>query len=208
MEDIWLEYAKRLQALASTGASYTKDQYDRERYDEIAQISIHMMAQLGNIPVSRIQELVSPYAAGYVTPKVDVRGVVIRKEQILLVKEKHEEKWALPGGFADVGLSPAENISKEIWEEAGLKVDVTALIGIRHKSKTTSDPDVRDFYKLFFECRSNGNAINTSDPGIVDVGYFRKSNLPDLSTGRTTEADIGMAFDFCKNDTKTAASFH
>ncbi|WP_371171329.1 NUDIX hydrolase [Aliiroseovarius sp. 2305UL8-7] len=207
MEELWLEYAKRLQALASTGAAFTRDQYDRERYDEIAQIAMEMMARIGDVPVCRIEALIGPYATGYMTPKVDVRGVVFENDRLLLVKEKSDGKWALPGGFADVGLSPAENISKEILEEAGLVVDVAALIGVRHKSMGRSEPDSRDFYKLFFACNGKGKAAGPNDPSIADHAYFGRDTIPDLSTGRTTLVDIEMAFDHL-NNVGRAASFH
>ena len=207
MEDRWLSYAKKLHALASTGASFTKDRYDRVRYDEISQIAVEMIAQLGGVPVSRINELIGPYATGYVTPKVDVRGTVFAEGQILLVKEKTDGLWALPGGFADIGLTPAENVAKEIREEAGLNVEVEALIGVRHKPKEQYAPDARDFYKLFFACKAVSRAVEPNDPDIADWGYFKADNIPKLSLGRTISADIEMAFKYLA-DGQTAAFFH
>ena len=207
MEDLWLEYAKRLQSLASTGAFFTIDEFDRERYDEIAQIAVEMMARLGNVPVRRIENLVGPYATGYVTPKIDVRGVVFEEDRLLLVREKSDGKWALPGGFAEVGLTPAENVSKEIREEAGLIVDVRTLIGVRHKRKGQSEPDARDFYKLFFGCNRIGKAAGGDDPGITDHAYFNRNAIPELSTRRTTQADIEMGFNYAADPGKPA-SFH
>lgn len=205
MEDQWLTYAKRLQAIASTGASFTKDRYDRERYDEIAQISLEMIAQLGQVPVQRIDDLVGPYATGYTTPKVDVRGAVFHENGILLVREKSDGLWALPGGFAEVGLTPAQNVAKEIQEEAGLIVDVEALIGVRHKPKEQYAPDARDFYKLFFACTCRSEISDPRDPDIADWGYFQPDDIPDLSTGRTILGDIEMAFSY--RDTPGKATF-
>ncbi len=194
MEDLWLRFAKKLHALASTGATFTSDRYDRDRFDEIARIAAEMMAQLGQVPVARIEGLIGPYATGYVTPKVDVRGAVFGEAGILLVKERTDGRWALPGGFADIGLTAAQNIAKEIREEAGVAVVVEALIGVRHKPKENYAPDARDFYKLFFACRAVGEAAGPSDPDISDWGYFEQDRIPELSTGRTIAADIEMAF--------------
>ena len=196
MEDLWLGYAKRLQALASTGAAYSGDRYDRERYGEIAQIAGEMMARLGQVPLGRIEALVGPYSRGYATPKVDVRGAVFRDGRILLVRERGDGRWALPGGFADIGLSPAENVEKEFREEAGLEVRAEALIGVRHKAKGPYEPDVRDFYKLFFACRVRGEAKGARDEDILEAGYFAPDALPPLSLGRTAPEDIAMAFAF------------
>ena len=112
MENRWLAQAKRLQALASTGLHYAKEEFDRERYREIAGIANAMLADLGNVPITRIEGLVSEFAQGYATPKVDVRGALIEGGKILLVQEKTDGRWALPGGFADVGRSAAENVAK------------------------------------------------------------------------------------------------
>jgi hypothetical protein len=152
MEDQWLAYAKRLQAIASTGLFYSKDAFDRDRFQEIADIANGMLAELGNVPVERIASLVSDFAKGYMTPKVDVRGALIEDDRILLVREKSDERWTLPGGFADVGRSAAENVVKEMHEEAGLVVAARSLYSIRHKAKQPDAPDARDFYKLFFLC--------------------------------------------------------
>lgn len=196
MEDQWLEWAKRLQAIASTGAFFSRDPFDRERYEEVSVIANSMLSAIGGIPISRIQALVSDFAMGYATPKVDVRGAVIDGTEVLLVRERSDGLWTLPGGFADVGLSPTENIIKELWEEASLKAEVVGLYSIKHKSKHDYDPDVRDFYKMFFLCRPIGVlAVNPNDE-IMDAGFFSLDALPPLSKGRVVERDIHDAFAF------------
>lgn len=114
MEPQWLTYGKRLQAIASSGLHFARDQFDRERYEEIASIANEMLADLGGVPIERIEGLVSDFAKGYATPKVDVRGAIVEENKVLLVREKSDGLWALPGGFADVGLSAAQNIAKEL----------------------------------------------------------------------------------------------
>src|SRR5215471_19075679 len=152
MEDQWLTWAKRLQAIASTGLHFSKDDFDRQRYRDVAAIAQSMLASLGNIPIERIEGLLSDFAKGYATPKIDVRGAVIEDGKILLVREKSDGCWTLPGGFADVGRSAAENVVKEMQEEAGIAVSARGLYAVRHKAKRPYDPDARDFYKLFFLC--------------------------------------------------------
>lgn len=152
MESIWLANAKRLQALASTGLSFCKDEFDRERYEEIASIAESMLSNLATVPIERIRGLVSEFAKGYATPKIDVRAALIESDRVLLVRERSDGLWTLPGGFADVGLSACQNIVKEMREEAGLNVVVRQLYSVRHKAKGTYEPDARDFYKMFFLC--------------------------------------------------------
>ncbi|WP_156886960.1 NUDIX domain-containing protein [Pleomorphomonas oryzae] len=55
-----------------------------------------------------------------------------RRDTILLVREKSDGRWTLPGGFADVGHSASENVVAEMREEAGLTVCATQLYGLRH----------------------------------------------------------------------------
>lgn len=196
MESHWLTHAKRLQAIASTGLHFCKDVHDRERYQEIADIAHGMLAQLGNVPLERITDLVSDFAQRYSTPMVEVRGALIEDGKILLVREQHEGLWALPGGYADVGLSASENVIKEIHEEAGLEVSVRALYGVRHKAKGPYKADHRDFYKLYFLCERQGTQAPLAGSEATEAGFFALDQLPPLSQGRTVERDIREAFDF------------
>ncbi len=195
MEDTWLTRAKRLLALAETGQHFTKDPFDRERYDEIADIARAMLADLGRIPLSELDALVSEHAGGYATPSIDIRGAVIRDGHILLVRERSDGKWAMPGGFADIGSSPAENIEREVWEEAGLRVRARHLYALRHKARHPYPADIRDFYKLFFLCDEVSAATPKPGPETSDVAFFPMNSLPDLSLTRNLEQDIQAAFE-------------
>ncbi|RZN16265.1 DNA mismatch repair protein MutT [Bradyrhizobium sp. Leo170] len=206
MEPQWLSYGKRLQAIASTGLHFAKDPFDRERYEEIAAIANEMLAKLGNVPIERIEGLVSDFALGYATPRIDVRGAIVEGEAILLVREKSDGLWALPGGFADVGLSAAQNVEKEIFEEAGLNVSANRLYGVRHKASASYSPDVRDFYKMFFLCTRLPCSLVKTTLETSEAEFFPKDQLPPLSRGRTIESDVEAAFAFA-TDTNRPAFF-
>lgn len=194
MEDAWLTRAKRLLALAETGQHFTKNPFDRERYDEIAKLAQAMLADLGRVPLSRIEGLVSDHAGGYATPSIDIRGAVFRDGGILLVRERLDGLWAMPGGFADIGSSPAENIEREVWEEAGLQVRARHLYALRHKARHPYPPDARDFYKLFFLCNEDGIGIPQPGAETSDAAFFSPDKLPALSLARNIHADISAAF--------------
>ena len=196
MENLWLAWAKRLQAIASTGLHYGREAYDQERYAEVATIATGMLAALANVPVTRIQGLVPDFAQGYATPLVEVRGAVFADDRLLLVREASDGLWTLPGGFADVGRSAGENIVKEVWEEATLRVAPKALYAIRHKAKHGYDPDTRDFYKLFFLCDRLQDEAPRPGAETTAAGYFDLAHLPPLSTGRTLTEDVSAAFAF------------
>ena len=204
MEDTWLARAKRLLALSETGQHFTKDPFDRERYDEIAAMARAMLADLGQVPLSRIDGLISDHAAGYATPSIDIRGAVIRDGRILLVRERSDGKWAMPGGFADIGSSPAENIEREVWEEAGLRVRAKQLYALRHKARHPYPADARDFYKLFFLCDEVGGEEPSAGMETSEVAFFGPDELPDLSLTRNLSSDIDAAFDTVRaNSLKT-----
>lgn len=204
LESVWLDRAKRLLALAQTGQHFTRDPYDSERYEEIAGLARAMLADLGRVPLNRIADLMPPHAAGYASPGIDVRAAVIRPDEgILLVREKTDDKWALPGGFADIGFSPAENVEKEVLEETGLRVEARHLYALRHKARHPYPADVRDFYKLFFLCRETGPAKQAPCAGYEtsEARFFAPTELPELSLGRVLPQDIRAALDAYGADT-------
>lgn len=194
MEQIWLTWAKQLQAIASTGVHFSDDPYDRERYTEVAHIAQQMLSALGSVPIEKIEGLVTDFAKGYATPRIDVRGAVIQNDQILLVQVKTDGLWSLPGGYADVGLSAAENVAKEISEEANIQVGVSSLYSVRHKAKHAYSEDARDFYKFFFLCEQTDDADPTPGLETGNVGFFTLNELPALSQGRVIPEDITAAF--------------
>ena len=199
MEDQWLTWAKRLQAIASTGLHFGESDFDKERYQDIFTIANDMLAQLGQLPIKTIVGLAPDSKDGYATPKVDVRGAVFKGAQILLVREKLDGLWTLPGGYADVCISPSENIEKEVSEEANIQVKAERLYGLVHKARHEYDMDSRDFYKLYFLCRQTDSAEPTAGMETLDARFFPLNNLPPLSTGRVIEKHILLAAEYLQN---------
>ncbi len=194
MEDRWLAWAKRLHAIASTGLHYAEGPYDRERYAETATIASEMLAALADVPPRRILDLVPDFARGYATPLVEVRGAIVdHGNRILLVREASDGRWTLPGGFADVGRSPRENIVKEVLEEASIHVEARTLYAVRHKARHRYDADTRDFYKLFFLCERLDDAAPRPGAETTDAAFFAADAIPPLSTGRTLPEDVAAA---------------
>ncbi len=122
MNQQWLKWAKRIQALSQAGLTFSKDKYDIERYEELRVISTEIMQEYTGLEMTKIIDLFAN-EKGYQTPKIDARGVVFKKNKILMVREKIDNKWSLPGGFCEVEMSPSENIVKEIKEESGYDVE-------------------------------------------------------------------------------------
>ncbi len=128
----WMNWAKQLQALSQAGQAYSKDKFDLERFDEIANISHQMIAQLANTSVERVEQLFVP-EVGYPTPKVDLRAGVIKDGKILLVREREDNCWTMPGGWADVCETPSTGVIREVLEESGYHVSHPKLVAIKDR---------------------------------------------------------------------------
>ena len=107
---------KRLLALSQAGLYYGKDVFDKERFEEIRTISLELISEIGKETFEEIKAL-TVIEEGHPTPKVDVRAYIRKDGKILLIEDKRTREWSLPGGFAEIGLSPEENVRKEVYEE-------------------------------------------------------------------------------------------
>lgn len=192
----WLDWAKQIQGIAQTGLAYTKDVYDKERYEQLRALSLEIMGQYTDMESSKLLDLFAG-EYGYATPKVDIRGVVIQDDRILLVREKEEGEWSLPGGWADLLLSPSEIAVKEVREESGYEVKTLGLLAVLDNHKH-NPPAPYHAYKLFIHCEITGGkaqeGVETSG-----VAFFGKDELPELSQSRNTEEQIKLMFDLLKN---------
>lgn len=198
----WLDTAKRIQALAQSGLAYTTNKYDIERYEELRKISVEIVSDFTGIDMDRVRELFAN-ETGYQTPKVDIRAVVFKDNKILLVKERVDGRWSLPGGWADIGLSPGQVAAKETYEEAGLKVKPVKLLAVLDNKNHYCAPFPYHIYKIFILCKIIGGQL-AGGLETSDADFFTEDGLPPLSLGRNTVEQIRMMFDFSKDPTKEA----
>ncbi|MCG8309108.1 MAG: NUDIX hydrolase [Cytophagales bacterium] len=197
----WLEIAQYLQSIAQAGLTYTENKYDVERFEQIMHLSKEIVSEYADIKMERLSELFDK-EYGYLTPKVDVRGVVFRGNKILLVKETLDRKWSLPGGWADVGLTPSEVVIKEVKEESGLDVKAEKLLAVFDKKCHPHPPEFYYVYKMFFLCREVGGDLN-SGLETSATGFFGIDELPELSTNRNTRSQIEQMFSLEKQPLET-----
>jgi ADP-ribose pyrophosphatase YjhB (NUDIX family) len=199
-----LSIAKRLQSIAQAGIFYSDDKpFDRERYQEIADISVQILGQLTDEPIEKIGNLFTQERDGYQTPKVDIRAVVFNESgEILMVKEKVDGRWSLPGGWADVGYTPAEVAVKEVQEETGLDVKTVRVLGIFDKRNHPHPPEGWYVYKIFILCEKIGGEISKDTTETSDIQYFSLENIPLLSEPRNVFSQIKMMFDYQNNPQK------
>ncbi len=197
MDPKWLEWAKSLQTMSQTGLTYAKDPYDIERYKIIRDMAAEMMATQTDADYAYIKGLFSR-EEGYATPKVDVRAATFRDNRVLLVKERSDGGWTLPGGWADVGEGPSEATAREVREESGYEVRVTRLLALYDKAKHDHPPSPYYTYKVYFDCELVGGT--SSDSNETDgVDFFDVKKLPPLSLERITPALIARLFELHQN---------
>ncbi|MGB5942352.1 MAG: NUDIX hydrolase [Leeuwenhoekiella sp.] len=200
MNAILLNQIKKIKSLAEAGLVYNKENYDAERYEELRHIALEMMAMLSQTPVEKLQNFFIP-ETDYPTPKVDVRGYVLNeKNEFLMVKESVDGGWTLPGGWADIGLTPVENVVKEMQEESGLNVTVKRLLAVFDKKCYPEHPPQTHYvYKLIFHCeRTSGDFDPNFD--IQDVAWFSLDNLPKLSPDRVVKKQLEILYDIAVNN--------
>jgi len=196
----WSEWVKQIKAIAQIGIAYTKDEYDLERYRQLTDISHRMIAKMADTPLEKVDHFFLP-DEGYATPKVDLRAGVIKENTILLVKERSDGMWTLPGGWADTGESPSEGIKREVFEESGYDIAVQRLIAIRDRSLHQYRPRYPvHVYKLFFLCDFIGGEARENIE-ISKIGFFKQHDLPPLSGGRVLKKDIDLVFDYFNDGT-------
>lgn len=188
-----LDEIKRLKAIADVGLLYCSDEYDKERYLELKDISLRLLNKISGQSIETLQSSFS-LVKDYPTAKVDIRGLALSNDQkILLVKESGDGKWSLPGGWADIGHSPTEVITKEFKEETGLDVIPLRLLAVFDKKKHPHPAQPFYVYKMVIYCKTFSSEINKGFD-VLDVQYFDIDNLPVLSEDRILKSQIKLLY--------------
>jgi len=187
-----LNLIKRLKSISDIGMLYSKNEYDKERYSEILEISFALLHTITGHPIQSLQNLFLENK-DYPTAKVDIRGLIIKDNKILLVKEITDKKWSLPGGWADIGYSPKEVIVKECKEETGLEVVPEQLLAVFDKKFHPHPPQAFYVYKMIFYCKAISTEI-IKGFDVLDVQYFAVDKLPELSEDRILKNQVELVF--------------
>ena len=191
LKEPWLNWAIEIQSIAQCGLTYTKDVYDKERYEQLRNIAAEMLSYKTEIPVNKIKNLFCN-EEGYQTPKLDTRAAIFKDGKILLVHEK-SGTWSLPGGWVDVLESIESNTIKEVKEEAGLDVIAKKIIAIQDRNKHNTPLYPYGVCKVFVQCDLIGGEF-IENIETTEIGYFSLDNLPNLSNEKSNFEQIEMCF--------------
>lgn len=195
-EQQWVRWIRELQAISQNGLVFTSNPFDIERYKRLGELAREMFALVGDVPVEKVENFYVP-DEGYCTPKVDVRAGIFDKHQVLLVQEKSDGKWTLPGGWADVNETPSESVKREVLEESGYLVEDVELVAVIDRSAHAYTPRYpHHVYKLFFYGRPSGKSDSRQEHETTDARFFELSDLPELSESRVIRQDIERLFEY------------
>ena len=196
LKEPWLKWAMEIQSIAQIGLTYTKDEYDKERYEQLRNIASEMLSYKTDIPVDKVKNLFCN-EQGYQTPKLDTRAAIFKDDKILLVHEKNGF-WSLPGGWVDILESIESNTIKEVKEEAGLDVVAKKVIAIQDRNKHNTPIYPYGVCKIFVECEVMGGEF-VENIETVEIGYFSLDNLPKLAEEKCTQKQVEMCFEAKNN---------
>jgi ADP-ribose pyrophosphatase YjhB (NUDIX family) len=184
----------KLAALAQDGLAYTADEYDRDRYRQVSRLAAELLSVLSGRSADELAVELGR-DSGYATPKIDVRGVLFDDhERVLLMRERADGRWSLPGGWADPGEAPAAAVTREILEETGYHSSAVKLIACWDRELQDNPPPLPvHVYKLFFLCRPGGAVQPPAALETAGIGWFDVSALPPLSLGRVNHRQLERA---------------
>lgn len=198
-----VEWARELQSLAQSGLFYGHDDFDKERYQRIRDISAEMLAERTGLPIGKVKDLFCN-EVGYQTPKLDTRAAIIHEGKILLVRER-SGRWSMPGGWCDYNLSPVENTVKEAREEAGLDIVIDRLVAVQDRDRHNQPPYVYKVIKIFYLAHAVGGTF-AQNIETSDSRYFSLEKLPPLAEEKCSAEQIRLCFRAYR-DCKWAAQF-
>jgi len=184
----------KLSALAQDGLTYGADEYDLDRYRQLSRLAVELFSVLSGQPAAELA-IELGRDSGYATPKIEVRGAIFDDdERVLLMREKIDGRWSLPGGWADPGDAPSAAVTREILEETGYHSSAVKLIACWDREVQGNPPPLPvHVYKLFFLCRRDGVVQPPAVLETLEVGWFGLDALPPLSLGRVNHRQLERA---------------
>ena len=198
----WLIWAQEIFSLSQSGITYSGNQYDIERYKRLQELTAEIIENQSKISKESVLDSFS-MQAGYITPKVDVRGAVIRDGKILLIQERADGNWAMPGGWADLGNSPASVAEREVWEESGFRVKAEKVVAVIDANRI-EPMEFYHAYKIIFLCRLLDGEPRISYETLA-VDFFDPHHLPPFSSYRTNEDMLREVFAHVENPNRPTA---
>jgi ADP-ribose pyrophosphatase YjhB (NUDIX family) len=197
----WMAWAREIQAISQTGLHYAENDFQIQRNTRLQEISAEIVSSYSDLEYSDLVNIFNQQI-GYATPRIDVRGAVFRANELLLVRERLDGGWTMPGGWVDVGDTPSGAVEREVYEESGFKVKARKVIGV-YDANRTGPLEVFHAFKIVFLCDILSGEARTSDE-TSEVGFFSEGDLPSTLSGeRTRPHHLEDAFIALSNELPT-----
>ena len=163
------------------GLYYANTDYDKERYQHVLSIALNLLAALEERPFEEVKREFQEDNWLHMSPAAGAEAVIVREDQIMLIKRSDNGLWAVPGGLVEVGETLAEAAQRELWEETGVNGQITKLLGIFDSRLWRSKTKAHLYHAIFL---ADSTDI-MPEPSIeaTEVAFFGENNLPELSPG-------------------------
>ena len=110
-----------------------------------------------------------------------VTAVVLRDDEVLLVKRSDNGQWAPITGIVDPGEHPALAATREVLEETGVEAEVERLVWVNVTPPVTHvNGDQAQYLDHTFRCRYRGGEAHVADDESDAVAWFEITNLPKM----------------------------
>ncbi len=184
------EFAVKVQQLAKIGLLYNKDPYALENYELLETVSREFLnEEMVKTPI--VKNMFERDI--YPTPNISVRVIVLNeKQELLMVREKQDGGWSVPGGWCEIFTDLKENAIKEVKEEAGVAIALGRLLAIFRRERYKDYPTLVSEYVHYFIARYETGALQPNHE-TSDVRFFAMSDLPALSR-KNTIAELKQAW--------------
>ncbi len=184
----WKQYAMKVLSICKIGLKYSEDPYAIENYQQLQALSNSMLQDNGiEFDKDNFYE-----RDIYPTPNLSVRVLILNEaNQLLMVKEQSDGKWAVPGGWVDVFDSPKIAAISEVKQETGLDIEVVRLLAIMQREKYKDYPTLISETVHYFLGKYKAGELRPSHE-TLEVNYFDLDKLPELSK-KTTKVEIERA---------------
>ncbi|MCB2178878.1 NUDIX hydrolase [bacterium] len=188
----WLTWARKIDALSQAGLHYSQSEYDLDRYRQLKDLAAEIVSTYSQYEPQQVLDHFN-LEEGYSTPKIDVRAAVVEDGKLLMVRERMDGGWTLPGGWVDVGDHPASSAEREAWEESGYHVQAVRLVGV-YDANRLGELRYHHAFKLVFLCKLISGEAQASYE-TSEVGWFAPDALPQpFSAERTKPRHIADIF--------------
>lgn len=119
-------------------------------------------------------------------PSVSV-AVRDAERRVLLLRHVQGGAWLLPGGSIEPAERPADAAVREVYEETGLLVELTDLIGVFGGPDFVVEyrnGDRTSYVMVVFEAVARGGKLSLASDEALEVDYFGAEQMQQLQLAR------------------------